>query len=270
MATEEQRAVQQRRAAAASTRRLSNRDLRELVRITDSLSVTEASAFERRGVVVHLVHPNQYPAHGRQAGQQDGPAPAGGAAHGEQAPSKSSRTPRQQARFERGAQRGARRRERRKSQALESEMASQNPLESGEPSAGASTVLDRSIPDAIPAQGTRTVVESADEASAGIAADMAAVIQHHGSSISNSDQTASLGQLKPNWIVGYVSDELNGRRAIRARDATAEQLAAYASYMEQVDRAKHARSPGPSATQSPAAKRTLLLQQDQQDEARSP
>ena len=55
MATQEQRAVQQRRAAAASTRRLSNRDLRELVRLTEAMSATEASAFERRGVVVHLV-----------------------------------------------------------------------------------------------------------------------------------------------------------------------------------------------------------------------
>ena len=70
MATQTQRVRQWRRAGAAFSRRLSNREVRDIVRLTTALQVTEAAAFERHGVVVHFTHNNLSSANGRAPGAQ--------------------------------------------------------------------------------------------------------------------------------------------------------------------------------------------------------
>ena len=100
---------------AASARRLSKRDLSELVRLTMALKLAGAEAFVRHGVEVHLVHKSlglprrrgageAPPIGGDEAGRLDEPT------HGTPA-----RTPRRQRRYERGQHRAVQRKQRKTS-----------------------------------------------------------------------------------------------------------------------------------------------------------
>ena len=100
---------------AALTRRLSKRDLRELVRLTMALKLAGADAFVRHGVEVHLVHkPLGLP---RRQGAGAAP-PAGGVGAGrteKPALGVPARTPRRQRRYDRGQQRAVQRNQRKSS-----------------------------------------------------------------------------------------------------------------------------------------------------------
>ena len=87
------------RGDAASTRRLSGRDVRELARLTAELKVSGATGFERRGVVVHLMHQNPAAQQERVAGQQEQPGGADSGVREQSARLGSARSPRQQRRY---------------------------------------------------------------------------------------------------------------------------------------------------------------------------
>ena len=172
------RAAQTTWFGAASRRRLSSRDLRELVRLTGALQVTNAPAFELYGVVVHL------PANQLQVGQERGPgaqgAPggAGSPQHADGGGSGTGRTARQQKRYERGQRLAQQRNEGRNSSSLESGAGPANSPESGGPPEEACGRRTASSAYAIAAAEAEATRLTADVTSAGtqIPSDMAAQV----------------------------------------------------------------------------------------------
>ena len=136
-----------RRAAAAFHRRLSRRDVRDLARLTAALKVAGAPAFERHGVVVHLVHPSSFVDFERAVdvqAVQGGPAQAadGGCVRPAREP-----TPRQQKRRERGQQLAQRRKNKQKQQMqhLSEQHQQQQPHEEQQPEQGGSSPIGISL-----------------------------------------------------------------------------------------------------------------------------
>jgi hypothetical protein len=128
---------QARRATTAFLRRLSERDVRDLARITAALSVAGGKAFERHGVMVHLVHPSQLPAQRRPQGAPLPPGVAGDRARDNPARNEAGRTARQQKRFERGQERAQQRQKQGRSTLSSSDLGSANELRSEERAEGA-------------------------------------------------------------------------------------------------------------------------------------
>ena len=93
-----------RRGAAAFNRRLSRRDVRELAHLTAALKAAGAPAFERYGVVVHLVHPLSVVEFERPVVAQAAQGVPPPVADGECVRPARELTPRQRRRRERGQQ----------------------------------------------------------------------------------------------------------------------------------------------------------------------
>uniref|UniRef100_A0A7S2BV07 Uncharacterized protein n=1 Tax=Haptolina brevifila TaxID=156173 RepID=A0A7S2BV07_9EUKA len=133
MAERRQLRVPTVRADAASWRRLSRRDMRDLASLTANLSLAGARAFERYGVLVHLPAAPAEPAYERPAGA---PAPSGaakGGKHGQQARQAPPRTGRQQRRFERGQRRKEQHQNGKNTNPLESTQGCTQEVVAGEP-----------------------------------------------------------------------------------------------------------------------------------------
>ena len=123
---------------AAFHRRLSDRDLHDLHRLTVALKAAGAPAFERFGVVVHLVHFSQGLPERRQADVPPHGVRGGVGRQGQPPPDASARTPRRQRRFERGAQRAAQRKERATSTSEAEKVRAAGASASAEPPGGTS------------------------------------------------------------------------------------------------------------------------------------
>jgi hypothetical protein len=162
-------AAQSTAFGAASTRRLSKRDLRELVRLTGALQVTSAPAFERFGVVVHL------PANHHQDEQRRPPAAqgaTGGAAspqHADGVGKGTGRLARHQRRYGRGQQAAQQRKGSKKSNPLECSSGCTQEVSADEPSAAASARRTSSFICATSKAETEAACSTADASSAGSA-----------------------------------------------------------------------------------------------------
>ena len=122
--------------SAAFARRLSKRDLNDLVRLTVALKLSGAAAFVMHGVEVHLLHKSPSLPERRQAG---GAPPVGGVEAGrsdEPALGTPARTPRRQHRYDRGQQRAVQRKEKKSTTQAEKVRAANHQL-AAEQAAGA-------------------------------------------------------------------------------------------------------------------------------------
>ena len=130
---------------AASHRRLSDRDLHDLQRLTVALKAAGAPAFERFGVVVHLVHKTV--GLSRRQGAEKTPQPPGGGDGRQQnsAPGPLARSPRRQRRFDRGQRLAAQRKHSRKSPAHVVGRPAEQPCSGLQP-AGMSTAQVNDVP----------------------------------------------------------------------------------------------------------------------------
>ena len=170
---------------AASTRRLSKRDLRELVRLTGALQVTSAPAFERFGVVVHLPANHPQDEQRRPPGEQAEPGGAASAQHVDGAPQGPGRTARQQRRYGRGQQAAQRRKEAKKSTPLEKNSGCTQEVAAAEQAAGAYAAAIQSSFDA-------TSASAADDSHARRASRQTRRVREH----SHVSSTASALRLR--------------------------------------------------------------------------
>ena len=266
-------AAQMAPVRAASTRRLSKRDLRELVRLTHAMQVTAAPAFERYGVTVHLPHSVQQGEPWRSSHAQQPTAAAGAGRQAGEAPLHASRTPRQQRRYGRGQRAAQQRRNAKKAPSLEENLSSPNPLASGERSAEASTVFDRSVPDVALSHETRKDVASADGWSAG--AQQQQQLSQQPTACPNMASLWDYPALESEWPDDWQEHQVLHQASAPSPEAAAADALQFCSSslhesMEMEGRAKHARSPAHTLA-SPQAKRSLYLRQDARDsEAESP
>jgi hypothetical protein len=182
------------RADAASRRRLSRRDMRELASLTANLSLAGARAFERYVVVVHLSAVPAEPAEERPAGA---PAPTGaadGGEHGKPARQVPPRTARQQRRFERGQRRKEQRRNGNNTNSLESTQSCSQEVAAGEPTDAASGRRVASSACAISEAVTTEGRSSADAASAGSAEQQQQLQHQHTACTSMLPRAVQLNQ----------------------------------------------------------------------------